>query len=351
MSQLGVIEGFYGTPWGTSARREAAAFLQTHGFSFYIYAPKADAFLRKRWREPFDDAALAELAGTAAAMRAQGLRFGVGLSPFEIFRDYDGGAKAALAAKIAQLREAGLDLLGLLFDDMRGDMPGLAATQARIGADVAEMARAPVILCPTYYSDDPVLEKVFGAAPPGYLRDLGRALDPALEVFWTGPKVVSADYPAEHLTRVAEQLRRKPFLWDNYPVNDGARMSKHLHLRPAPGRGPETAALVAGLAANPMNQPLLSRLPLAALALGWRGGAEPPEQAFQASAAPLCGPSLAAQLAADMPALHDRGRGALDDAEAAALRARYAAFESAYADEVVRFLDGAWTFDPACLTD
>ena len=41
---------------------------------------------------------------------------------------------------------------------------------------------------------------------------------------------------------IGEAMRRKPFLWDNYPVNDGPRMSQFLHLRAFTGRGAAIAA-------------------------------------------------------------------------------------------------------------
>ena len=48
---LGLIEGYYGQPWTWEARAEQASFLKAHGYGFFMYAPKADAFLRRRWRE------------------------------------------------------------------------------------------------------------------------------------------------------------------------------------------------------------------------------------------------------------------------------------------------------------
>ena len=49
----GVIEGFFGRPWDWRARQGTIDFLRDNGYQFYVYAPKADAFLRRRWREPF----------------------------------------------------------------------------------------------------------------------------------------------------------------------------------------------------------------------------------------------------------------------------------------------------------
>jgi hypothetical protein len=290
----------------------------------------------------------------SAAYRAAGLRFGVGLSPLEIWLDDGPAARGALTDKIRMLNDAGVDILCLLFDDMKGDVPGLAQLQADIAHTAAEATTATrFILCPTYYSDDPVLARVFGAMPAGYLEELGRRLDPAIDIFWTGPRVVSKDYPADHLARVAERLQRKPFLWDNYPVNDGARMSKHLHLRAVANRPARLRDQLAGHAVNPMNQPWLSRLPLATLAASYaEGDAYDPERAFARAADAQCGPALAAALTEDLPCLDDGGLDALGETEKKALAAKYAAFtDDPFAAEVVGFLTGAYEFDPACLTD
>ncbi len=97
--ELGVIEGYYGTPWTWAEREDQVAFLQPYGYSFYIYAPKADAFLRRRWRETPPAEEAEALARLVARCRALGVRFGVGLSPFEIYRDVTPEALAARCAK------------------------------------------------------------------------------------------------------------------------------------------------------------------------------------------------------------------------------------------------------------
>ena len=50
--ELGIIEGFYGPLWSWKQRRQLVQRLAPHGYGFYLYAPKADAFLRRRWQEP-----------------------------------------------------------------------------------------------------------------------------------------------------------------------------------------------------------------------------------------------------------------------------------------------------------
>src|SRR5262249_45665655 len=113
---LGIIEGFYGRPWSWEARAETIAFLKAHGYRFYCYAPKADPYLRERWQEDHPPETAEELRELAEHCRALGVRFGVGLSPFEIYRDFDRGARGALARKLTFFADLGIDDLAILFD-------------------------------------------------------------------------------------------------------------------------------------------------------------------------------------------------------------------------------------------
>jgi len=49
--------------------------------------------------------------------------------------------------------------------------------------------------------------------------------------------------------------------------------------------------------------------------------------------------------------LQHEGLSALSGARLAQMRARYTAFRSPYAQEIVDWLKGGYAFDPACLTD
>src|SRR5690606_29456104 len=135
---------------------------------------------------------------------------------------------------------------------MRGDLPELAARQVEVVRWVAERTSADrILVCPSYYTDDPVLDRVFGERPAGYLEELAGGLDPSIGIFWTGEEVCSREVSPGHLRRVAERIGRKPFLWDNYPVNDGQRMSQYLHLRGFTGRPASIAGEVAAHGINP----------------------------------------------------------------------------------------------------
>jgi hypothetical protein len=344
---LGIVEGYYGRPWHWDERARVATRLAGHGYRFFLYAPKAATALRRRWRDPMTEGELAPIAAFAAHCRTLGMRFGVGLSP-DAFDASAGHADwTHLAERVATLdARVGLDAIALLFDDIRGDDPTLADRQAAVVRFVAERTRAThLYACPSYYSDDPVLDRVFGARPSGYLQRLGRLLDPAVRIFWTGEEVCSREYGAAHLRRVAETLGRAPVLWDNYPVNDGQRMSQCLHLRGVTGRPASNAALLAGHAVNPALQPELGCIPLLTLAERYRIGddAYAYGDAFARACVEVLGDGpLARAVRADLIWLQDTGLDRLGTDLSATLRAKYAAFDHPAAREVVDWLDGGW---------
>jgi hyaluronoglucosaminidase len=341
--ELGIIEGFYGKPWSWEERAEAVSFLAPHGYGFYLYAPKADPFLRRRWQEPHPESLASALGTLAGHCREAGVRFGIGLSPYEIFNAFDTAARDALAAKLRFIDELGADDVAILFDDMRGDVPGLARTQAEIvDFAAARTGASRTIVCPTYYTDDPVLDRVFGRRPDGYVRELGELLDPAIHVFWTGPEVCSREITTGHIERITGELRRRPFLWDNYPVNDGQRMSQYIHVRGFTGR---TAALQQHIAAhgvNPALQPTLTRVPALTLAESYETGAYYDYAAAQRRAAvEALGEELGTMLHEDVLILQDVGLDRLGD-KADYLRGRYAPVDHAAAREIIAWLDGEY---------
>jgi hypothetical protein len=340
---LGIVEGYFGRPWSWAEREATMVFLAGAGYRFFLYAPKADVHLRRRWREPHPDAELSALRRFAESCHAHGVRFGVGLSPFEAWRDFGSATRQALASRLRELDALGLDLLALLFDDMRGDSPELAVRQAEmVGFAAAHTHATQVWMCPTYYADAPVLDLVFGARPANYLATLGRRLDPAIGVFWTGEEVCSREFSRSHLERIASELRRRPVLWDNYPVNDGERMSRHLHLRGFTGRNVLAADLIAAHAINPALQPVLTRVPALTLAAQRRLGPRYSYgEATREALVQVLGERLGHRVAEDLLALQDVGLDRLGGRRAA-LRERYAAQSHPGAREITNWLDGTY---------
>jgi hypothetical protein len=280
-----------------------------------------------------------------------GARFGIGLTPFEIYLDYDAPARTALRSKVMQINQIGPEILCILFDDMRGDVQGLPDLQARIIGDICAWSTAArFIVCPTYYSYDERLARQFGPPPKTYLRDFGQAVDPGIDVFWTGEKVISSGYSRAHLAEVAADLRRKPFIWDNYISNDSKVRSNHLYLDLAAGSWNLAKDLVAGIAINPMNQPHISRIALCKFKslLAARG---PAEQAPADACGQLYSADFADELAEDGPLLQTAGLNGMDPDVRRRLLDRYEArVLNPYAQEIAAWLRNEYQFDPQCLT-
>ena len=342
--ELGLIEGFYGPLWSDGARLSVMRSLAARGYGFYLYAPKGDAFLRERWREPFPADRRETLTRFGRECAKVGVRFGMGISPMEVFRAFDGPAKSALADVLSLCVDAGAQDLAVLFDDMSAaGVTDLALRQAEVVAWAAD--RVPglrVFMCPTYYSDDVLLDKQFGPRPESYLEELGTHLASGTEVFWTGPEVCSRELSLAHLRAVADRLGRKPFLWDNYPVNDGARMSNHLHLRGFTGRHWAAADVIAGHGVNPALQPVLSLVPLLTLSLMYeQQESYDYAQAFEQAAQDVLGHDMASALKDDLIALQDVGRDRLTVMRVQAIKHRYGqwAREQPAAQEILEWIE------------
>ena len=364
---VGVIEGFYGRSWSWSARNEYAQFMADENLSVYIYAPKSDLKLRHSWFEPWSDEELSALQFLAQRFEAKGLAFGIGLSPIGLTALNVGSQAAAksyqqLDEKLAQIKSISPDLLCVLFDDMPSLGNDMARQQLRVVDHIVAKAVADrYIVCPSYYSTDPILEKLFGPKPKAYWRELGQGLPAEIGYFWTGEQVCSEDFVEDNLHFIADQLARLPVIWDNYPVNDGAKLSRFLHLQPFKGRS-SLIDMSAGHFANPMNQPYLSQLPLASLArlYPWLGAAgtlsgshadeNSAELLWQKDAKRLFGSALGQSVLKDASIFSSQGLDELSSEQKQALVNHYSDFNSVYANELVDWLTEQYVFDPACLT-
>jgi hyaluronoglucosaminidase len=348
---FGIIEGFFGKTWSWADRLIWAKFLATIGGNLYLYAPKKDPFFRRLWREPIDPPHLAQLRDCRSAYHTAGVGFGVGITPFDVQHGLSAADRSALQHKIAQLNELALDHLAILFDDMRGDFPGLAATQLEIIDLITQVSNAPKFsICPTYYTEDPVLEKVFGDRPPDYWDTL-RSLEPNIDIFWTGEKVCSQDYSPAHLATVQARFDRPVLLWDNYPVNDGQKLVTKLHFHNIGNRTASIRNHCAGQLMNPMNQPLLSRIAVATMAQTYQRVLHTPPADCSEQIAELAAADLAALMIRDAQQFATLGLDGMTEDDRTALTQQYAQCQDPMAIEILGWLNGEYAFDPNCLTD
>ncbi len=349
MMKTGVIEGFFGPQWPRAARLSYAAFLAQHGGDFYIYAPKQDPNLRKKWREPWGKDYLLELAELRRTFHSAGVRFGVGFSPFGLGSKIEDADRAALMDKLSQLQGLQVDLLGLFFDDMPVTA-NLARTQLEVVDLVRSQFQGQLVFCPSFYTPDPLLDKVFGQRPPGYLEELATGIPQDVSIVWTGPKVISPEITADHLRETAKLLKRSPFLWENLYANDGPKNCKFLKLTPFTGRLPECFSLVDGMGLNLMNQPELSKILYLSSLLVVSGEADA-EVAFRRAIKELSSPEFGDFLLRHREDFRTRGLDLLTSDETAHFLKELSEFSDPAALEVAQWLSGSYTVGSECLTD
>ena len=342
----GIVEGFYGRPWSFDTRLAYAKALPLMGLDSYLYCPKSDPYLRKKWHQAWPTQEFAQLKSLSAAFKERSLVFGVGLSPFALYANYDAAQRLLLEQKINEINRLDIPLLAILFDDMPGDMDGLASRQCEIVQDIASWTSANrVLVCPTYYSFDPVLETYFGRMPEGYWPQLGRELARDIDVLWTGNQVCSDSISVADIKEICAQLQRNVVLWDNYPVNDGAVRSKFLYGRKLAQRDKELRQVLSGHLCNPMNQGLVSLLALGGLSELYGVGSGHDDWLQH-----IWGREFHTQLLSDIASFENLGLEGLGQQRRRQLAQTYSSIPGAAAREVVEWLRGEYAFDPACLT-
>jgi hypothetical protein len=275
-----------------------------------------------------------------------GVEFSVGLSPFELYANYDAPAQLALQDKVNRIVDLGVGGLAILFDDMPGNHAQLAERQAEICADVNNWTSGAALalrVCPTYYSDDPILDRVFGPRPDAYLPSLCEKLDDRFEVFWTGPAVCSQTVRPDDIAPVAEISAGRLALWDNYPVNDSRARSPHLYMQAITGRSRDLSAQLCSHWCNAMNQAALSLPALASLPKLYGRAAPAAPRVFEAA-------GLTPALISACEVLSEHTRESLTHEQAQRLT-EAASHASPAARELYDWLQGGYEFDPACLTD
>lgn len=269
----GVIEGFYGPPWSQAERGQLFDQMAAWGLNTYLYAPKDDLKHRALWREMYSEPEAAALGELIAACKARKLRFIYALSPGLDIRYSRKDDLKILQERFAQIVELGCENFALLLDDIPDRMheedarhwSSFAEAQAHVVNELffwvrAQIPEARFLFCPTPYCGR-MAERQFGGA--GYLDILGRKLADGIDVFWTGPEIISREITVEHIRELQKLLRRKPLIWDNLFANDYD--GRRFYCGPYSGRPLELRKEVNGLLVNPNNEFPLNFVPLRTL--------------------------------------------------------------------------------------
>jgi protein O-GlcNAcase / histone acetyltransferase len=270
----GVIEGFYGQPWSRAERFELFDWMTRWGLNTYLYAPKDDLKHRAIWRELYSPTEAETLRELIRACGERSIRFIYALSPGLDIRYSNEAELEHLKKRFEQMLALGCQNFALLFDDIpdrmaaedqkRWDSFALAqchVTNAMFTWTRERSPEARFLFCPTPYCGR-MAECKFGGE--GYLETVGRELLSGIEVFWTGPEIISREITVAHVEELQKVLRRKPLIWDNLHANDYD--GRRFFCGPYSGRAPELRSAVAGLLSNPNNEFPLNYVPLRTLA-------------------------------------------------------------------------------------
>ena len=273
----GIVEGFFGPPWSLAHRKAMFEFGAARGMNTYLYAPKDDPYHRERWTEAYPRSQWTTLLQLIRQAEKRRIDFVYGFHPGKGLCFSDEKPVRTLLAKANRFYDAGIRTFAVLFDDIPSRLE-FSTDRKRFGKSLAQaeatwlqkiQATQPGCwrdvewwICPSYYTPDPLLARLFGSFEPNFLEILGEYLPSNVACFWTGPSVVSREISLSHVQKVAQRINHRLLLWDNYPVND-LSMRDELHLGPLQGRDPKLPRSVYGYLSNPLLQEHLSFIPLA----------------------------------------------------------------------------------------
>ena len=273
----GIVEGFFGPLWSMSHRASLFEFGARRGMNTYLYAPKDDPYHREHWTKPYPDGEWKGLLNLNDLARRYHIDFVYGFHPGKGLCFTAQDPLECLLTKATRFYEAGVRTFAILFDDIPSRLEH-TEDQKEFDGSLAKaegiwlkniLAQQPTSwtdvewwICPSYYTEDPLLARSFGSFEQSFLEILADNLPQTVACFWTGPSVVSKTISLAHVRKVIRKLKHPVILWDNYPVND-LSMSTEMHLAPLTGRDPRLPEQVYGYLNNPLLQETLSFIPLA----------------------------------------------------------------------------------------
>lgn len=271
----GTVEGFYGDPWSHADRIEQLRFYGRIKMNTYIYGPKDDPYHSSpNWRKPYPEKEAAQIKDLVKEAAANKVDFVWAIHPGLDIRWTDED-RANVLNKFGMMYDLGVRSFAVFFDDISGE-----GAKADKQADLLNFLQkefiekkegiSPLIMCPTEYNR--------AWAGSDYLDVLGRTLDPAIHVMWTGNSVIH-DITLEGQEWVNKRIQRPSYVWWNFPVSDYCR--DHLLMGPSYGLDPEAAHAMSGFVANPMERAEASKVALFGVAdYAWNMKAYNPESDF-----------------------------------------------------------------------
>ncbi|MEU9251269.1 beta-N-acetylglucosaminidase domain-containing protein [Streptomyces sp. NPDC048270] len=296
----GIAEAFYGQPWTHEQRLAQLDFMGRTKQNRLLLAPGDDRYRTTAWRQDYPREQQAEFRALAERARANRVVLGWAVTPGQSMCLSSAADRAALARKLDAMWELGFRAFQVQFQDVSYTEWGCEEDRERFGKGPKAAARAhaevagglaahlaarhpgaaPLSLLPTEFYQE---------GSTDYRTALAGALDPRVEVAWTGVGVVPRTITGKELAGARSALGHPLVLMDNYPVNDWD--PGRVFLGPYTGREPAVAGGSAALLANAMPQGTLSRIPLFTAAdYAWNPRGYRPGESWAAAVRELAGP-------------------------------------------------------------
>lgn len=256
----GVVEGFYGQPWSHEARMSLIDFYSDHKLNTYIYGPKNDRYHRARWRQLYPEAEARQLQSLVARAREKEVDFVWAVHPGDDIK-WNEEDRDKLVAKLESMYQLGVRAFAVFFDDIGKGKN--AAEQADLLNYInrnfiqAKGDVQPLIMCPSDYN------RSRWHPETAYLETLGDKLDANIHIMWTGDRALS-DITADNLTWVQTIIKRKPYIWWNFPVTDFS--NDRILMGEVFGIDPSIRTEVSAFISNPMEYAEASKLALFSVA-------------------------------------------------------------------------------------
>ncbi|MFK8267515.1 beta-N-acetylglucosaminidase [Capnocytophaga cynodegmi] len=252
----GVVEGFYGTPWSHEKRIRQIEFYGKHKLNTYIYGPKDDPYHSSpNWRLPYPEKEALQIRELVQKSNENYVDFVWAIHPGKDIR-WNEEDRQNLLKKFEKMYALGVRAFAVFFDDISGEGTN-PQKQAELlnflhNEFVAQKKDVnPLIMCPTEYN------KAWSNPEKRYLEILGETLHPSIEIMWTGNTVV-ADIDKPTMQWINAKIKRKAYIWWNFPVSDYVR--NHMLLGPAYGNTSDIKSDMSGFVSNPMEHPEASKI-------------------------------------------------------------------------------------------
>ena len=258
----GVVEGFYGKPWSHMARLRQLEFYGRNKMNVYIYGPKDDPYHRTPdWRIPYPEEEAERMMELVQAATDNNVIFYWAIHPGQDIK-WNDEDRDNLLRKFEHMYQLGVRGFAVFFDDISGE-----GTKADKQAELLNYIDdnfiqtkhdvAPLIMCPTEYN------KSWTKLEGGYLATLGERLNGDIHVMWTGDKVVET-IDMETLDFVNPLIKRKAFIWWNFPVSD--YVQPHLLMGEVYGNGLDIKDDISAFVSNPMEYAEASKIAIQSIA-------------------------------------------------------------------------------------